>query len=330
MPPAPRRHTANFAAIPEVIGTHWFQYYDHPKGGRPDGEDYDFGLVDTNDRPYERVDRGAGRGQPASAAHPRRSAVYPPAAESRPIPTRRSRWPTARCPMAEAAEPAAAAATIAGRGRFRRNLPVVERARARPGDDRPGLLRHRPVGYDGAFPLAESYRVEIGVDLGAGPRRFTLFFIPPRDQGQRPPEMKRPALRRGRGGGDPRLAASLPAPGGLFRRRPAAHHRGDDDPLVGARHRAAARRGSRRNRDDLLASRALDVALRASRPKPPSPTPPAGTSSGSATASSAIRPRHGSRAESPSTFVMAGLDPWALDHGLDPWASSQRQQRFGC
>jgi hypothetical protein len=36
------------------------------------------------------------------------------------------------------------------------------------------------MSYDGAFPLAESYRVEIGVDAGAGPRRLTLFFIPPR------------------------------------------------------------------------------------------------------------------------------------------------------
>ena len=47
--------TENFAAIPEVIGAHWFQYYDHPKGGRDDGEDYDFGLVDINDRPYRRL-----------------------------------------------------------------------------------------------------------------------------------------------------------------------------------------------------------------------------------------------------------------------------------
>ena len=45
--------TLNFAAIPEVIGAHWFQYYDHPRGGRSDGEDYDFGLVDIADRPYE-------------------------------------------------------------------------------------------------------------------------------------------------------------------------------------------------------------------------------------------------------------------------------------
>ncbi len=36
------------------------------------------------------------------------------------------------------------------------------------------------LAYDGAFPLVDAYRVELGVDFGAGPRRFTLFFIPPR------------------------------------------------------------------------------------------------------------------------------------------------------
>ena len=47
--------TLHFAAIPEIIGAHWFQYYDHPRGGRLDGEDYDFGLVDINDQPYRRL-----------------------------------------------------------------------------------------------------------------------------------------------------------------------------------------------------------------------------------------------------------------------------------
>src|SRR4029079_6870822 len=37
----------------EVIGVHWFQYADEPRGGRDDGEDYNFGLVDIDDRPYE-------------------------------------------------------------------------------------------------------------------------------------------------------------------------------------------------------------------------------------------------------------------------------------
>jgi hypothetical protein len=45
----------NFARCPYIVGTHWFQYYDEPKGGRPDGEDYNMGLVDIYDRPYEEV-----------------------------------------------------------------------------------------------------------------------------------------------------------------------------------------------------------------------------------------------------------------------------------
>src|SRR5207302_7668246 len=47
--------TRNFAALPEIVGAQWFQYYDHPKGGRGDGEDYNFGLVDVDDRPYEQL-----------------------------------------------------------------------------------------------------------------------------------------------------------------------------------------------------------------------------------------------------------------------------------
>ncbi|MGH7929014.1 MAG: hypothetical protein ACREQV_14590, partial [Candidatus Binatia bacterium] len=45
----------NFARCPYIIGTHWFQYYDEPTGGRADGEDYNMGLVDIHDQPYEEV-----------------------------------------------------------------------------------------------------------------------------------------------------------------------------------------------------------------------------------------------------------------------------------
>jgi len=34
---------AMFAAIPELVGLHWFQLYDYPLGGRADQEDYNFG-----------------------------------------------------------------------------------------------------------------------------------------------------------------------------------------------------------------------------------------------------------------------------------------------
>jgi hypothetical protein len=45
------------------------------------------------------------------------------------------------------------------------------------------------LAYDGAFPLGEAYRVELGVDAGAGPHRATLFFIPPRTKVKDHPPM---------------------------------------------------------------------------------------------------------------------------------------------
>ena len=41
------------ARKPYVVGADWFQYYDEPAQGRFDGEDYNFGLVDIHDQPYE-------------------------------------------------------------------------------------------------------------------------------------------------------------------------------------------------------------------------------------------------------------------------------------
>jgi hypothetical protein len=45
----------SFARFPNVVGAHWFQYCDEPMGGREDGEDYNMGLVDTANRPYEEL-----------------------------------------------------------------------------------------------------------------------------------------------------------------------------------------------------------------------------------------------------------------------------------
>jgi hypothetical protein len=38
-----------------VVGAHWFQYCDEPFGGREDGEDYNMGLIDNMNRPYEEL-----------------------------------------------------------------------------------------------------------------------------------------------------------------------------------------------------------------------------------------------------------------------------------
>jgi len=43
------------ARLPYVVGADWFQYFDEPQHGRDDGENFNFGLVDIHDRPYDEV-----------------------------------------------------------------------------------------------------------------------------------------------------------------------------------------------------------------------------------------------------------------------------------
>jgi hypothetical protein len=41
--------------LPYVLGADWFQFTDEPIHGRDDGENFNFGLVDIHDRPYEEL-----------------------------------------------------------------------------------------------------------------------------------------------------------------------------------------------------------------------------------------------------------------------------------
>jgi len=47
-----RHFVENIAALPGVVGAHWFQWVDQPVTGRFDGEAYNIGLVDVTDIPY--------------------------------------------------------------------------------------------------------------------------------------------------------------------------------------------------------------------------------------------------------------------------------------
>ncbi len=49
------------ARLPYVVGYHWFQWSDQPSSGREDGEDFNMGLVDLQDRPYEEVTQALAR-----------------------------------------------------------------------------------------------------------------------------------------------------------------------------------------------------------------------------------------------------------------------------
>jgi hypothetical protein len=174
---------ARFAEVPELVGLHWFQYYDYPNGGRADGEDYDFGLVDINDRPYERLVTAltaANRAFPslhAAARAPARPAEIA-VPEARVDPGRGSLigWPKPASLLpplkAEPGEVAFGEVYLAWSGEGL--------ALAHIGQDYydPDLLV-----YDGAYPLSEAYRVEFDIDAGAGPRRFTLYVVPPQRGG---------------------------------------------------------------------------------------------------------------------------------------------------
>jgi hypothetical protein len=46
------RTLTDLAKTPYVVGADWFQYSDEPTFGRSDGENYNMGLVDIDDRPY--------------------------------------------------------------------------------------------------------------------------------------------------------------------------------------------------------------------------------------------------------------------------------------
>jgi hypothetical protein len=38
---------------PNIVGTHWFKWSDHPTTGRYDGENYRIGIVNITDRSYK-------------------------------------------------------------------------------------------------------------------------------------------------------------------------------------------------------------------------------------------------------------------------------------
>lgn len=182
---------ANFAAIPEILGLHWFQYYDYPVGGRADAEDYNFGLVDIRNRPYEALVSAL------SAVNRRLPALH---ATARPL-ARQSRGefivPYATIDPAHASlidwpKPASLLPPLrpspgeVAFGEAYLTWSESGLALATIGQDYYDLDL---LAYQGQFPLGEAYRLELDVDAGAGPRRFTLYFIPPRIKAKDHPPM---------------------------------------------------------------------------------------------------------------------------------------------
>jgi hypothetical protein len=163
------------------VGIHWFQFYDYPRGGRADGEDYNFGLVDIDDRPYEELVEAHSR------VNPTLSMIH----QDGGLPRFASAGTLPEIPKAE----------IDARDRSLLDWPkeqaLVPKFKA-PGPEvvfgdvylawsQRGLHMatismdyYDPVllADSNTFPPEEAFRIDWGVDLGGRPRRFAILISP--------------------------------------------------------------------------------------------------------------------------------------------------------
>jgi len=174
----------NFALFPNLIGTHWFQYHDEPQGGRPDGEDYNVGLVDIYDRPYQEVIASFQR---ASEWLPRLHADAgrgrPPASEAGIVAIPRASGPI---DVTDASLNDWNKRTSLMRG-FSAEPPYVPFADIYLTWDPDGLylamigmdyMDPEHMFWEGAFPLAETYQVHLMASIGPGAYHFAVHFLP--------------------------------------------------------------------------------------------------------------------------------------------------------
>jgi hypothetical protein len=186
-----------FARVPEIVGLHWFQYYDHPYGGREDGEDYNFGLVDINDHPYERLIEAFSRINPRLAdlhqqgpetavrnwASPWQIPYAAIDAQDRSL----EEWPKEQALIAPLTAP-------------KPEIPFGDFYVAWSSDGLQLAMIAMDyydsdlLAYDDEFPLQEAFRIDWGVDAGGGARRFTLYIVPPRVFPESGAPMMRPWL----------------------------------------------------------------------------------------------------------------------------------------
>jgi hypothetical protein len=173
----------HFAREPNVVGTHWFQYYDHPQGGREDGEDYNFGLVDIYDRPYPALVQAFGHVNQRLADRHQQAAARPPPAQRRPWSIPKAAIDARERSLAEwPKKEALAPGLVPSPGEIvfadlyvawdtaGLHLAVI------------GMDYYDPdlLAYGEEFPLEEAFRVDWGMDTGSGPQRFALYIIPPK------------------------------------------------------------------------------------------------------------------------------------------------------
>ena len=173
----------HFAAFPNVVGLHWFQYADEPSGGRGDGENFNMGLVDIHNQPYQGLvaalkkanaevpaihAASAVRTPPQPAVLPIRAAPVPIRADDKSL----ADWPDkagTRLPWFQVPAPYVPFGDVhlawrpEGLALFHLAQNYVDL----------GML-----AYDGEFPLSETYQLHLEVDAGAGTRHFAVCLVP--------------------------------------------------------------------------------------------------------------------------------------------------------
>jgi hypothetical protein len=188
-----------FAREPNLVGMHWFQYHDHPTGGRADGEDQNFGLVDLDDRPYEELVEAFSRVNPRLAAlhqqpqlpSPSQPGVHPeiPQADIDPRDRSLGDWPKEQALVRGLVAPAPE--VVFGDMYLAWNQAGLYLATISMDYYDPMLL-----AYGETFPMEEAFRIDWGVDAGAGPRHFALYIIPPKEFSQTGAPMMRAEICR--------------------------------------------------------------------------------------------------------------------------------------
>ncbi len=175
----------HFALEPGIVGLHWFEYSDEPEGGRAgDHEDYDFGLVDTEGRPYEDLVAALtaanrsliGVHQNASPRTPLKETtrIQIPEADIDVRSISLAQWPKDQALVKGLAAPSP---EVVFGDLFLAWSPQGLHLATISMDHYDAHL----LEYDGAFPRTEAFRIDLGVDTGAGARRFAFFVIPPKE-----------------------------------------------------------------------------------------------------------------------------------------------------
>ncbi len=174
----------NFAGFPNVGGVHWFQYTDEPTGGRSDGEDFNMGLVDIHNQPYEMLTDGFTRlNKDIPAIHA--------ASRWTPKPLPGAKTVILRDGMDKNFADGSlldwrdkAATRLLG---FTAPKPYVPFGDVHMSWSPAGLSFFNIAGnyvdlslleYQGEFPLSETYQIHIMVDAGGGARHFAVHLSP--------------------------------------------------------------------------------------------------------------------------------------------------------